>query len=174
MIRLGVGEYLEGSPKNYTEGVKFSVSDGGGELIVFFQGPTAREIEQFKIGKIKFGYYTYKNVIMLLVKIGELEWMDAPYSFHLSKNLTKLHNIEDGQGLGTVIMLVDALGGEVKTLKFVGAPTRLTRGLFDAIEKQSKMPFDDYRENVNYIYKTYNTKELVKRANIVETLRVNN
>ena len=51
MVRLGVGEYLEGSPKNYAEGVKFSVSDGGGELIVFFQRPTAREIEQFKTGR---------------------------------------------------------------------------------------------------------------------------
>ena len=173
MVRLGVGEYLEGSPKNYAEGVKFSVSDGGGELIVFFQRPTAREIEQFKTGKIKFGYYTYKNIIMLLVKIGELEWMDAPYSVHLSKNLTKLHNIEDGQGLGTVIMLVDALGGEVKTLKLVGAPTRLTRGLFDAIEKQKEMPFDDYDKNMNYLFRTYSTKELVKRANIIETLGIN-
>lgn len=172
MIRLGVGEYLEGSPKNYAEGVKFSVSDGGGELIVFFQRPTAREIEQFKTGKIKFGYYTYKNVIMLLVKIGDLEWMDAPYSVHLSKNLTKLQNVEEGQGLGTVIVLVDAVGGEIKTLRLVGANHRLTKGLFKAIEEQRKIPFDDYDENMNYLFKTYTTKELVKRANMIENLAV--
>lgn len=172
MIKYEVGKYLEGCPKNYQEGIRFDITDEGASLVAYFQRPTSEEVSQFKTGKIKLGYCTYKNVIMLLIKIGDLEWMDAPYSIHLSKNLTEIQEVKEGQGLATMITLVDALGGEIKTLRLVGANHRLTKGLLKAIEEQKNMSFDKYDENIAYLFRTYSIKELVKRANMIENLAI--
>ena len=171
-MKYEVGGYLEGYAKNYPEGVRFDITDEGASIITYFQRPSSSEINQFKTGKIKLGYYTYKNVIMLLIKIGDLEWMDAPYSSHLSKNLTEIQEVKEGQGLATTIALVDALSGEIKTLRLVGANHRLTKGLLKAVGEQKKMSFDNYDENITYLFRTYSIKELVKRANMVENLAI--
>lgn len=172
MIEYKVGGYINGTPKRYQEGLRFDITDSGATLIAYFNRPTVNEVEMFKRGKLKFGYYTYKNVIMLLAKIGELDWMDAPYSVHLSKGLTDLGTLNDTEGLAITIMLVDAHDGTIVNMRLVGANHRLSEGLFKAIEVQKQIPFDGYDQNINYIFRTYSTKELVKRASMVENLRV--
>lgn len=169
---LEVGKHLEGCKKQYGEGCKFDITDSGCELITFFNRPSLKEIEQFKTGKLKFGYYTYKNVIMFLVKVGDLNWMDMPYSVHLSENLTGFQELGEGQGLSLVLYLVDAADGILKSMRLVGLNTRLTKGLIEAVNKQKEMEYDDYAKNVNYIYRTYRTKDLVNRAAMIENLRI--
>ena len=74
---------------NYPEGVRFDIDDSGAILLVFFNNPTEYEIEQFKYNfEIRFTHLY--NVIMITTKIGNLNWMNAPYTPHLSKNLTTL------------------------------------------------------------------------------------
>ena len=167
-----VGELLEGVPKFYQEGIRFDMSDNGASIVAKFNNPTPHEVEQFKKGKIKLGYYTYKNVIMLLIKVGELEWMDAPYSVHLSKKLTRLMPVGEGDGLALNIALVDAVGGEIKALRLLGCNNRLTKSLFDDIKKQKEMSYEGYEQNMNYVFNTFSTKELVSRAKMVENLRI--
>lgn len=150
----------------------FDVSDGGATLIVYLNRPTNHEVSEFKKGKLKMGYYLYKNVIMLLVKVGDMPWMDAPYSVHLSKHITNLNDVGESQGLATTIMLVDAQNGEIKTIRVVGMNHRLTKGLFEAIRRQESISFENYDENIRYLYRTYSTKELLKRASMVENLAI--
>lgn len=79
--------------KNHFEGVQFDIADDGAIMLVFFQGPTAEEMEQFKSGKIfEIWFVELYDVIIITVKIGNLNWMDAPYTPHLSKNLTMLED----------------------------------------------------------------------------------
>ena len=167
-----VGEPLEGVPRFYQEGVRFDMSDDGASFVAKFNNPTPHEVEQFKRGKIKLGYYTYKNVIMLLIKIGELEWMDAPYSVHLSRKLTRLMPVGEDDDLALYIALVDAMGGEIKALRTLGCNNRLTKSLFDDIKKQKEMSYEGYEQNMNYVFNTFSTKELVSRAKMIENLRI--
>ena len=41
----------------------------------------------------------------MLFKFGDQEWIDSPYSAHLSKNLTKLELADEGKGLALHVYL---------------------------------------------------------------------
>lgn len=57
-------------------------------------------------------------------------------------------------------------------MRLVGLNTRLTKGLIEAVNKQKEMDYDDYAKNVNSIFRTYRTKDLVNRAAMIENLRI--
>ena len=169
-----VGKYIEGIHKRYDECIKFDLTDTGINIPVFFDSPTPNEINEFKEGKIKLGYYTYKNVILVLIKIGNLEWMDMPYSIHLSKYLTTIKDFEEENGLGltTTLYLINAKNGILEALRVTGANNRLSVNLIKDIKKQKEMSFEEFDNNLNYIYKTYTTKELINRAKIIENMKI--
>jgi hypothetical protein len=172
MIKLEVGKYISGTPRRYDEGVRFDIDDSGASLVAYFKNPTQTEITNFKTGGIKLGFYSYQNVIMLLAKIGELNWVDAPYSVHLSKNLTTLGELGESEGLAITVLLVDASDGTIMSMRLLGANHRLTEGLFKAIGQQKDVSFQDFYKNVNYIFSTYSTKDLIKRASMIENLTI--
>lgn len=103
----------------------------------------------------------------MLFKFEGINWIDAPYSVKLSKNLTKIEEINDGQGLGINIYLIDANTGILKAMRLVGLPTVFSRKLKLAIEKQMLMSFENYNQTVNTIYRKYNTKKLVDYADLI-------
>ena len=169
-----VGKYIENTPKKYDECIKFDLTDTGINIPVFFNSPTLDEINEFAEGKIKLGYYTYKNVILVLIKIGNLSWMDMPYSIHLSNHLSAIKDFEEGNGIGltTTLYLINAQNGILEALRVVGANNRLSVNLIKDIKKQKEMTFEEYDVNLDYIYKTYTTKELINRAKIIENLKI--
>lgn len=74
--------------KNHQEGVLFDVADDGATMIAFFKKPSGNEISQFQ-GNFEIRLTELYGIIMMTFKIGHLNWMDAPYSPHLSKHLTR-------------------------------------------------------------------------------------
>ena len=176
LTKYEVGKYIEDIPKRYDEGIKFDLTDLGINIPIFFDTPTINEVKEFEEGKIKLGYYTYKNVILVLIKIGNLEWMDMPYSVHLSKYLTTIKDFEEGNGLGltTTLYLINARNGILEALRVTGANNRLSVNLIKDIKKQKEMTFkeEEFDNNLNYIYKTYTTKELINRAKIIENMKI--
>ena len=171
MVQYEVGGYIHGEKRTYNEGIRFDINNTG-NIVVYFNNPTPDEINEFKEGRVKLGYFKYKNVLMLLVKVGNLQWMDAPYSVHLSKVFSINEELEKEQGLAMVVSLVDARTGEIKTLRLLGANHRLSCSLIKDIKNQKEMPFDDYDKNISYLFSTYSTKELVSRATMLENLIV--
>lgn len=151
--------------KNHSEGVYFDIADDGAKMLVFFQSPTAEEIEQFKSGKnFEIRFVELYSVIMITVKIGNLNWMDAPYTPHLSKNLTKFQLPSEGQGLGLTLILIDAITGEIKHMRFLGLSERFTKRLFGIAIEHKVKPFDkvEYNNSINRIFSTYKTNQIVK------------
>lgn len=151
--------------KNHAEGVHFDITDDGATMLVFFQRPTSDEIEQFKSGKnFEIRFVELYGVIMITVKIGNLNWMDAPYTPHLSKNLSKFQLPNKGQGLGLTLFLVDAITGEIKHIRLLGLSERFTKRLFGvAMEHKAKL-FNktEYNNSLNRIFSTYQTNQIVK------------
>lgn len=151
----------------HAEGTLFDISDDGASLIVFFNHPDQDEIEQFKSKHtFEIRFVQIKNVIMVLTKIGNLNWMDSPYSPHLSKHLTRLHNPEPGQGLALTIYLIDSATGKICSMRLVGLSERFTKSLFNAVLDVWKNEWNKlvYATNMNRIFMSYSTKDLVKMS----------
>lgn len=149
----------------HQEGAYFDISDDGATMLIFFKNPTTNEIEQFKAGKgFEIRFIELYGIIMVTTKIGSLNWMDAPYSPHLSQNLTKFQLPNDGQGLGLTLVLVDAASGEIKHMRLLGLSERFTRQMFGAVMENMKKKFNraEYDQALNRIFSSYQTNQIVK------------
>lgn len=159
---------MEQFKNNHKEGIHFDIGDQCATLVVYLNNPTLDETEQFYAGmKLGIRFVEMQGVIMLAAKIGNFKWMDAPYTAHLSKNLTEHKVFEDGQGLGLVLMLVDAVTGELKHQRLIGLPTKFSRKLYSAIEAQKEKNFDkaEYAKAVARIYSAYSASQIAKLGN---------
>ena len=168
MYKYEVGQVIDAF-KYHSEEVQFDISDDGAIMLVFFRNPTTSEIDQFKSGKeFEIRFTELYNVIMVTVKIGNLNWMDAPYTPHLSPNLTKFQIPNENQGLGLTLILIDAITGEIKHIRLLGLSEKFTRKLFGVAMEQKIKPFNrvEYDETLSRIFSTYQTKQIVKMSKV--------
>lgn len=159
-----VGQVIEQFAAHKEE-VLFDIDDGGATLLIFFNDPTEKEIEQFSAGKsFEIRFTELYSIIMVTAKIGELNWIDAPYTIHLSKNLSNLAVPEDGQGLALTLMLIDGNNGQIKNIRLLGLSKEFTTKLYAAILRQSQKEFSKPRhyENLSKVFNRYKTDEIVK------------
>lgn len=150
-----------------SDSVQFDISDSGAVLLVTFNGINQDEVEQFASSKrFEIRFTKIYGVIMVTVKIGSLNWMDAPYTPHLSKDLTKFTIPQTDEGLALQIILIDSSNGEIKSIRVVGLSEKFTRSLFGTVMEQKLEPFDhnDYNQRINRIYATYPTKKIVEMS----------
>lgn len=170
MIEYKIGKVVE-EFVNHQEGTLFDLSDDGVDLIVFFKNPTQEEIEQFKSGhKFEIRFAEIYGIIMMTFKIGNLNWMDAPYSPHLGlgKNLTKLTFPAENQGLKLTLIFVDAVTGEIKSIRLMGLSNGFTRKFFGLVMEQKTKNFDiaEYDNSLRRIYSAYTTNKIVKMSDV--------
>lgn len=166
MVSYSVGQIVENFI-GHEECTKFDMDDSGATLYVFFQKPDQKEIEQFKAGNnFEIRFTELQNIIFITVKIGSLNWMDAPYSTHLSPNLTSFHFPNEGQGLGLTVMLIDACSGEIKAIRFMGLSEKFTAKLFGVMMEDKVKPFNEseYRNNIRKVFAKYNTNQIVRMS----------
>ena len=166
MYKYEVGQIVENF-RGHQECVKFDIADDGAVMLVFFAKPNQKEIDQFKSGKnFEIRYTELYDVIMMTAKIGSLNWMDAPYTPHLSRNLTRFTLPQEGQGLSLTLILVDAVSGKIEHIRLLGLSEKFTKKLFGAIMKQKMKEFDEteYNMNLNRIYSSYSTPQIVKMS----------
>lgn len=166
MEKFEVGQTIENF-KYHDEGMQFDVADDGAHLLVFFKSPTREEIDQFRSGKnFEIRFMELYGVIMITVKLGNLNWMDAPYSPHLSKKLSKFTFPNDNQGLGLMLYLVDAITGKIEHLRLLGLSEQFTKKLLGTVLEEKMKDFDilNYKDKLTKIYSTYTTKQIVKMS----------
>ena len=164
MYEINVGDVIE-KFRIRTDKTLFDYTDEGCSLIVLFQSPDEREISQFKSGNsFEIRFVELNGVIMLTVKIGNLEWMDAPYTPHLSKDLTKLEIPNKGEGLALTVFLVDSDTGEVKHIRLLGLSEDFSKKFIGCTLENKMKPFNEneYNQKVQQIYRKYSTKDIVK------------
>ena len=164
MIKYEVGKVVD-KFKYHQEGMQFEIDDAGATMIAFFQRPTMGEVSQFASGsRFEIRFVELYGVIMITAKIGKLNWMDAPYTPHLSKNLSKFQIPDKGQGLGLTLILVDTMSGEVKSIRFLSLSEQFTRRLFGIVMEHKVKEFDKkaYSDAVNRIFSAYQTSQIVE------------
>ncbi len=160
-------QYL-GNGKNYPKlagpnGVLFDLTDTGALLFVRMHRPGPKVIKAFQSGKPLEARMTMINdVIYLLFKFGELNWMTAPYSVHQSLILHDLMEIPEGYGIATTIVLCDT-NGTIRHTGFVTLSHDFSSSLMDAICRQNKHHFNGFMHNaeIKRVFSTYSTRDLV-------------
>lgn len=151
------------------KGILFDITDSGALLHIYFDRPEEAEITEMMSNKpVKMAFLSKENVIIMLVKLGNLNWMDAPYSPHLSKNMTHLPVPEKGMGLGVHLLLFDTYTGELKTQRLFSMGEKLTGDLVKEIAKLRLKPFDAqaYSRDIQSAYR-FSTDDLVKQARMI-------
>lgn len=168
MERLEVGKLLKPGVTKYAEATKFDFTDGGAVLYLFYATPSAKEIEAITKGDVRLGFYSRDNVLFMLFKFGSLNWVDAPYSAHLSKQLTDIQSPEPGQGYSLTIHLIDADTGIIKGLRLIGLPHKFSLQFKDAVWTQRLKQFDlkQHDETIANVYRNYTTEDLVRMADV--------
>ena len=78
------------------DGVQFDIDDSGAVLKFQYNKPSAQELKAFESSNsFEIRSVTLNGIAYILIKMGNLEWVDAPYTPHLSLNLTNLPNLKD-------------------------------------------------------------------------------
>lgn len=167
MKLLEIGKLFKDGITRYKEGIKFDITDGGCNLLIYYADPSEEEKKDITKGSFKYGYFREGNVILMLFRFGEQQWMDAPYSVHLSKNLTKLQGITEAQGFALNIYLINANSGIIEGMRLVGLNERLSKMLKEDIVKQNDLIYDGFDIKLNEVYRKYTTKALVSMAKIL-------
>lgn len=146
------------------ERVIFDINDSGAVLYVLFDNPTKNEIQQFD-KDIEIRYVKVGSVFMMLFKFGNLNWIDAPYSPHLSR-FAELEEPADGEGIGLQIIFGDCRTGMVHYLRLVGLSTEFSRKMVSDIAEDLKRPFnkDFYSIDISAVMNQYRTDDLVNMA----------
>ena len=166
MIKYEKGQVVENFIR-HREGAYFDVDDSGAILMIFFNKPTQNEVEQFNAGhNFEIRFTNIKNIMMITAKIGNLNWMDAPYSPHLSKNLTKFQFSNEGQGLSLTLMLIDAYSGKIEHIRLIGLSEKFSKKMIGNILelKMSEFNQNEYMINLNSVFACYTTKDIVKMS----------
>lgn len=149
----------------HKEEIIFDIDDSGATIRVFYSKPTAKEKKNFGSGStFQVRFVKMNSVLMMLFRFGILPWMDAPYTPHLSANLTVIPVPEDGQGLSCTIMLFNSVNGKLEELRFVSFPEETTKELLKTISDMKKESFDrlKYFMELNDIYHRFETEDLLK------------
>lgn len=153
-------QYKVGEPTGLQgpDGVIFDMTDSGGVLVIRMSRPTASEKKAFKSG-ISIRYCIVDQIIFVLVRMGTMQWMDAPYYRGLSRNFTRIEMPTDGHGLAIQVLFVDGLNGVLVGQKLVSPDTNTSRGLMTASIMQPPIP--DYDRRLLSVMSRYTTDQLV-------------
>lgn len=156
-----------GFAAGHEEGCYFDLADAGGTIAVYMDRPTEQEIKAMRPDQpIKMAMVPFKHLTMILLKFGDQSWMDAPYTVHLSRQLTQLPDVADGDGILIVIHLFDTSDGHLVSMRQISLSTDLSRAVIKVAREQRATPFDElaYADELRSVYSKYQTRDLVKMA----------
>jgi len=165
MHKYEVGQLFRPGIIRYNEETHFDFLQNGAVLTLFFDRPTPQEIEDVRSGRFEIGFCEKSGIIFMLFRFGSGQYMDAPYNVHLSRPFT-FEDPEPGMGYGLTVFLVDAATGILQAIRYVGLSRDFSNRFQKVVERQKEEPFNraEYDAKLNYIYRNYSTRDLLKFA----------
>ena len=139
-------------------------------LTVGYPDITKEEIEELQNGDVQAAF-TYLNfTLFLLFKIGEIDWMDAPFEPRINPGGYSFPEFEPGTGAPLVIQIVDTRTGQLKALRLVGMGNALSNNLHRVCRELEKTGItltpDQNAYLVNKTYAEYpTTNDMLKTVN---------
>lgn len=166
MNQITVGEKWTGAIA-HADGVYFNADGAGYTLLSFFDKPDEEEIRSLSAGApFEIRFEVFRQVLVLTIKAGTLEVMDAYFAPQLAPNVSVLIRPQEGgtEGSALTSILVDRRSGIVKALRVIGLGNRFSCDLYDTIQEQLQRPFStgDYFGKIDQIQMTYSSDQLFK------------
>lgn len=147
------------------EGV-YADTDASGILVVYnFTHSTQSEVEQmgaekpFEIRSARVG-----DALYILTKCGELNWMDAPYNPHLSRQMGLRPITNDIEGYALTLLMVDAVTNIIKSIRLIGLGNEFSKTLKNEIDELQAKSFsqEQYNQMLHDNNISFSTTDLVK------------
>ncbi|MFC1833553.1 hypothetical protein ACFL2Q_02320 [Thermodesulfobacteriota bacterium] len=164
---LSIGEPLDPSVPKWPEGSHYNFDDSRHWLRLFFRNPIPVEVNSVQTGPAQFGLFVHDSVIFLLFRFGMIPWNDAPYSWWLVSEETRvLPEVRDDVHALMKVVLVNVSTGLVSALRALTFSAEFTKRLHQEILNQSTKPWNPERHNevIDDIHNKFNALDLVKRT----------
>lgn len=165
MEKLEIGKLYIQDRTYYKEETRFDYTQAGAKLEIFFNRPTIQEIRDITKGELRIGFAEVQDIIFMLFRFGKGEFMDAPYTVHLSVPF-EFEELVENSGYGLLITLVDASNGILKGMRLVGFSNEFSKAFRQVVERQKACKFNtrNYDATLNMIFDQYSTADLVNMA----------
>ncbi len=131
-----------------THGNNCMVDFVGGNLLihtmVYRPQSELKELADIDKNGLRLGVCTYRNAMMMAVKVGDLPWQDAPYTPHLTlaEDLPENNLLSSEEGLVACHLLVDSSEGRILQINPFGISSHFSNYLINTIWALKKEPFD--------------------------------
>ncbi len=159
MATRKVGEVFDPAYNRYDEGSRYAYAGEGHELVLFWNGPTAAEVEGFRVQPMETGLFTHGPAAFLLYKIESVcEWSDVAFNIHLVPEAEReLPKEEPGDRARLRLTLVDAEDGVIRAKRIVSLDKVMTQALKHTMAEQAAAPFNRlvYEGTVQEVYGRY-------------------
>ena len=164
MYSLQVGKPYKGIRGPIKEGAQVEILPDTIIFAIFLNNPIPKEVYDFQKGKAHTKLYFEDNVLFFLLKLGDMYWVDAPYSKFLSKERPNRSNPSEGQGFGITLVLVDVLTQIIVGMRAITMTNIQSKQLVELLKDQQNI--SDYNEAIARIYKKYPLSEDIVRASV--------
>lgn len=148
------------------DGVFLAIDDSGLMITVLMESPSKEEKLAFKQNStFSLAAGRIFDLLFLCVKFGNLSWMDCTYTPHIG-NIPFLADVPDGAGYAVLIRLFDTRTGTLCSQRLVSMDTLVSRYIREQVEEIKKSRFDlsKYHAQINMVYNTYSTMDLLSHT----------
>ncbi|MFW2487954.1 hypothetical protein [Clostridium chromiireducens] len=162
-----IGKPFEDGVSRYPEGVKFDIRDNECNLLLYAEEPTEKERLTIMKDDLKYGYFKEDNVIVMLFRFGNHQWIDIPYSVNMSRKVVGLKEISEVSGYLFNIYIINAKTGIIEEIRTVELDPIFSKKLREDIEEQSKLGLYGFRSKVDEVYRQFSVKALVSMSRVL-------
>jgi hypothetical protein len=164
-----VGKLYHPGRTSWPETATYSFRGGQHELLLFYERPTEREIEDVRKGQADFALYVKDPVIALCWRFSVGDWSDAPYSWHLVPEAERILPQDlkgETERILLHVILVGAHDGRIKTMRAVTFTPGFSHALHVAIREQANSPWEQaaYDLALTNLYGSLSSTDLVSLA----------
>lgn len=162
LMEITVGKKYE-KLKGVGDATYFDMLGSGALLVVALESPSEAECLEYKeMNQFQIGYTVIGDVIMVVFKVGDMPWSDAPYNPHLGQDAVD-YDIQDGMGLALTVVMADSKTGEVKSIRVLGLQHDYSVKFANTLKCLRKHPFSIklYDKTITDIYNTMDTLSIV-------------
>lgn len=166
---IEVGKPFDPSVSACPEGSYYQFSKGSHKLILFYDCPTQKEINDIRTGKAEFRFVMKEDILFFLHTFGSpVIWSDAPYSISIldPEELNLLPKLHQGESVLLSITLVDASTGITMAMRAVTLDAQFSSALHQAIADQAtrRCNLDTYNHRVDSVYSRLSSDNLANLA----------
>jgi hypothetical protein len=168
-----VGEVYSTEHNKYDEGSRYTYRNGAHDLVLFWNQPTAAEIQGMRSEPVELALYSHGPAAFLLYKIQNVcEWSDVAFNVHLvPEDERQLPDEPTGERARLILILVDAADGIIKARRLVSLDKLMTQALRHVMREQASQPFVQafYEAAVQETYSRFaDSDALAAAAEVVE------